>query len=70
MLPDSSHQKILYWLDQKTAKQRMAIKTLIVDSSVWHNAYTLLVSGNILKIHPNEVAALKKIKIKTTILCT
>ena len=45
MVPDISHRKILYTLDQKNANWRRTINTLkIVDSSVFCNAYTLLIS--------------------------
>ena len=39
MVPDSSHQKILYWLDQKNAKRRRTIKTLKLLTALFITDY-------------------------------
>ena len=44
MILDSSHRKILYWLDQKNATQRRTIKILKLLAALF---VTLLISGNI-----------------------
>ena len=52
-----SHQKILYWLDQRNAKWKRTIRTLKILSKALF--FIMLISGNmgddtnILKIHPN-----------------
>ena len=47
MVPDFSHRKIVYWLDQKNAKMEEDHQNnKNFDSSVCYNVFTLLISGN------------------------